>query len=67
MPIVGQDRFNSAIRAARQRTADRIRQVRSGEWGRIPQGRSAAEKTMETRQRGIQRYQEVDSALKNQQ
>ena len=67
MPLVGQDRFKSAVRAARERTVDKIRQVRSGEWGRIPQGRSAVEKTMETRQRGIQRYQEVDSALKSQQ
>lgn len=49
MPFVGQDRFNNAARDSITRTAEQMRAVRGGQWGRIPQDNSAAAKSMEKR------------------
>jgi hypothetical protein len=63
MPIVGQDQFGNVIRQAIERRAAQMRSVRGGEWGRIPQERSATQKSLETRRRGVERWSETRNRM----
>lgn len=49
MPNVGQDKYGSAPREARSRTIEQMRAVRGGQWGRVPEDKSASGKSFEKR------------------
>jgi len=63
MPIVGQDKFNTVARAALERTAAQIREVRSGRWGKVSPEMSALQKSLETRKRGVERWSETRNRM----
>lgn len=49
MPFTGQNIYRSAPVESRERAVNRIQEVRSGNWNRIPPERSPAERYMATK------------------
>jgi hypothetical protein len=66
MPFVGQDRFGNAARAAIERAAGQMREVRSGQWGRVPQESTAAYKRRIANEKNMQRWSETQQRINNQ-
>jgi hypothetical protein len=50
MPYVGQNIFNSSLVNSRQRSIEKINEVRSGQWGRVMPEQTSAAKYFGTKQ-----------------
>jgi hypothetical protein len=72
MPYSGQDKYGSVSRKTRERTVERMQEIRSGRWNQVPPDKTPAARNMELRRRTKERISDPgyfgnQNALKRQQ